>query len=314
MLDTGQIAKITSDSELSHQNYEKIAVFIQKNGVVTQKDIRDGTSLGKSVVIRGMKELRSEGLVIKKKEKEGRQSLYQWVGGTPAVEDELESATSKFVTASLLAETYDSLVNDAFALFSITFNGYGWEVIANLREGRTDTEIHQSLGNDVSLDSIRRILVISDAHNLIKIKRIRAPAGVDTVRLFEPLYRIESINKDYLEYMLLFRGLASAIQYRMDGQKTPGHSLLYDKMLDTDIQMLIQLKDKVMNKTTKEESELFAKLLSNYDYAPDLDRVYGDVNWRLILNQSENLKISDDDHLVVSNNFLTKNNQENRRN
>jgi hypothetical protein len=107
--------------------------------------------------------------------------------------------------------------------------------------------------------------------------------------------------------MLLFRGLASAIQYRMSGQKTPGHSLLYDKMLDTDIQMLIQLKDMAINKTTREESELFAKLLSNYDYASDLDRVYGDVNWRLILNQSKNLKISDDDHLVVSNNFLINN-------
>lgn len=307
MHETSQIAKIASDSELSHQNCEIIAEFIQKKVVVTQKDIRDGTSLGKTVVIRGIKELKNEGLVITKKEKEGRQSLYQWVGGTPAVEDELESATSKLVTASLLAETYDSLINDAFALFSITFNGYGWEVIANLREGRTDTEIHQSLGNDVSLDSIRRILVIGDAHNLIKIKRIRTPAESNIVRLFEPLYRIDSINKDYLEYMLLFRGLASAIQYRMSGQKTPGYSLLYDKMLDTDIQMLIQLKEAIMNKTPGEESELFKKLLSNYDYASDLDRVYGDVNWRLILNQSKNLKLSEDDHLIVSNNFLLNN-------
>ncbi len=307
MLDTGQLAKITSDSELSHQNYERIAEFIQRNEVVTQKDIRDGTSLGKSVVMRGIKELKSEGLVIIKKEKEGRQSLYKWVGGTPAVEDELESATSKFVTASLLAETYDSLINDAFALFSITFSGYGWEVIANLREGRTDTEIHQSLGNDVSLDSIRRILVISDAHNLIKVKRIRTPAGVDKIRLFEPLYRIECVNKDYLEYMLLFRGLASAIQYRMGGQKTPGYSLLHDKILDMDIQMLIQLKENITSKATRDESGLFMKLLSSYDYASDLDRVYGDVNWRLILNQSKNLKLSDDDHLMVSNNFLLNN-------
>jgi len=306
MHETRQIAKFTLGSELSIQNYEKIADFIQKKAEATQKEIADATSLGPSVIKRGIKELKNEGLIIKKKEMQGRKSLYQWVGGTSAVEDELESATSKFVTASLLAESYDLLVNDAFALFSIVFDGYGWEVIANLREGRTDTEIHQSLGNDVSLDSIRRILVISDAHDLIKIKRIRTPAGLNGVKLFEPLYRIDSINKNHLEYLLMFRGLASSIQYRMKGQKTPEYSLLFDKMLDTDVQMLIQLKDKIMSKTTGEENELFMKLLSNYDYASDLDRIYGEENWRLRLNQSKNLKLSADDHLIVSNNFLNK--------
>jgi transcription initiation factor IIE alpha subunit len=305
MHETSQIAKFTF-SELSIQNYEKIADFIQKNGVATQKEIADATSLGPSVIKRGIKELKNEGLIIKKRETRGRKSLYQWVGGTSAVEDELESATSKFVTASLLAETYDLLINDAFALFSIIFDGYGWEVIANLREGRTDTEIHQSLGNDVSLDSIRRILVISDAHDLIKIKRIRTPAGPDGIKLFEPLYRIDSINKNHLEYLLLFRGLASAFQYRTSGQKMPGYSLIFDKMLDTDIQMLIQLKDKIMSKTAGEEHELFMKLLSNYDYASDLDRVYGEENWRLRLNQSKNLKLGTDDHLMVSDNFLNR--------
>jgi hypothetical protein len=59
-----------------------------------------------------------------------------------------------------------------------------------------------------------------------------------------------------------------------------------------------------MNKTTREEHELFMKLLSNYDYASDLDRVYGEENWRLRLNQSKNLKLSADDHLMVSDNFL----------
>lgn len=304
MHEMSQIAKFTLGSELSIQNYEKIADFIQKNGMATQKEITDGTSLSQSVIKRGIKELKNEGLIIKKKETQGRKSLYQWVGGTSAVEDELESATSKFVSASLLAETYDLLINDAFALFSIIFDGYGWEVIANLREGRTDTEIHQSLGNDVSLDSIRRILVISDAHDLIKIKRIRTPAGPNGVKLFEPLYRIDNINKDHLEYLLLLRGLASAIQYRTSGQKMPGYSLLFDKMLDMDLQMLIQLKDKMASKTTREEHDLFIKLLSNYDYASDLDRVYGEENWRLRLNQSKNLKLSTDDHLMVSDNFF----------
>lgn len=304
MHEMSQIAKFTMGSELSIQNYEKIADYIQKVGVATQKEMVDATSLSLSVIKRGIKELKNEGLIIKKREMRGRKSLYQWVGGTSAVEDELESATSKFVTASLLAETYDLLINDAFALFSIIFDGYGWEVIANFREGRTDTEIHQSMGNDVSLDSIRRILVICGAQDLIKIKRIRTPAGLNGVRLFEPLYRIESINKDHLEYLLLFRGLASAIRYRISGQKMPGYSLLFDKMLDTDIQMLIQMKDKIMSKTTREEHELFMKLLSNYDYASDLDRVYGEENWRLRLNQSKNLKLSTDDHLMVSDNFL----------
>ena len=299
---TGQIAEALPDNELS--DHEKIADFVQKKNLVTQKEIIEATLLSKGKVSESIKTLRDEGLVIQKREKRGRQTVYQWVGGTPAIEDELQSATIKQVSASLLAETYDLLVTDSFALFSIIFDGNGWEVIANLKEGLTDTELHQSLGNDVSLDSIRRILVICGAHDLIKLNRIRMPAGRNTVKLFDPLYRIDSINKDHLEWLKLIRGLASAIHYKARGQKVIGYSHIYNKMLDENIQSLIQIEDKVLSKAKGEESELMSKILSNYDYAADLDRFYKEVNWRQWLNQSKNLKLGDDDHILVSDVFL----------
>lgn len=301
---TGQIAEILSDKESS--NYENIAKIIENRVFITQNEIREATSLSKGSVSQIIKRFRDEGLVILTKEKRGRQLLYQWVGGISAIEDELQSATTRHVSASLLAETYDALVTDAFALFSVLFDGAGWEVITNLKEGLTDTEIHQFLGNDVSLDSIRRVLVICDAHDLIKINRIRDPAGSKIVKLFEPLYRVEGVNKDYLEYMTLLRGLASAVQFRMTNQKTPNHSHIYNEILNKDIQLLVQLKEKILNKTSTEEAELLIKLVSNYDYAPDLDRLYRNENWRLKLNQCKSLKIDSNDRLVVSDNFINK--------
>lgn len=301
---TGQLAEILLDKKAV--NYENVARIVKENVVVTQNEIRDATSLSKGSVSQIIKKLRDEGLVIKIKKKRGRQSLYQWVGGVSAIEDELKTATIRHVSASLLAETYDALVTDAFALFSVLFDGAGWEVVANIKEGLTDTEIHQFLGNDISLDSIRRILIICDVHDLIKITRIREPAGSKIVTLFEPLYRIDSVNRDYLEYMVLIRGLASAIQFRMNTEKTPNFSHVYEGILNKDIQLFTQLKEKIMNKTTNEESELLTRLLSNYDYAPDLDRVYRNSNWRKKLNQFKSLKIGPNDHLVVSDSFINK--------
>jgi len=301
---TGQIAEILSDKEAF--NYENIAKIIKEKLFITQNEIREATSLSKGSVSQTVKKLRDEGLVILTKEKRGRQSLYQWVGGISAIEDELKTATTRRVSASLLAETYDALVTDAFALFSVLFDGACWEVIANIKEGLTDTEIHQFVGNDVSLDSIRRVLVICDAHNLIKINRIREPAGSKIVKLFEPLYRVDNVNKDYLEYMTLIRGLASAIQFKMTNQKTSNYSHIYEGILNKDIQLFVQLKEKIMNKTTNEEAELLIRVLSNYDCASDLDRVYRNENWRLKLNQCKSLKIDPNDRLVVSDGFINR--------
>jgi DNA-binding transcriptional ArsR family regulator len=301
---TGQIAEILSDKEII--NYENVARIIKEKIFITQNEIREATSLSKGSVSQIIKKLRDEGLVILIKEKRGRQSLYKWVGGISAIEDELQTATTRHISASLLAESYDALITDAFALFSVLFDGSGWEVVSNIKEGLTDTEIHQFLGNDISLDSIRRILVICDAHNLIKINRIRGPAGSETLKLFEPLYRIDSVNKDYLEYMILIRGLASAVQFRMTNQKTPNYSHIYEGILNKDIQLLAQLKEKIMSKTSNEELELLIKLLSNYDYAPDMDRVYRNFNWRIKLNQSKNLKIDQNDRLIISDSFINK--------
>lgn len=301
---TGKLAEILSDKGTS--NYEEVANIIKTKLNITQDEIRQSTSLSKGAVSQIIKKLRAEGLIIISKKKRGRQSLYQWVGGVSAIEDEIQSATTRHVSASLLAETYDALVTDAFALFSVLFDSDGWEVVANIKEGLTDTEIHQFLGNDVSLDSIRRILVICDSHNLIKINRIREPAGPQIVKLFESLYRIDEVNKDYLEYMILIRGLASAMQFRMTNQKTPNYSHLYEGILNKDMQLFWQLKEKILSKTSNEESEILNKILSNYDYAPDLDRVYRNSNWRTKLNQCKSLKINSNDRLLVSDNLINK--------
>lgn len=301
---TGKLAELLSDKDAS--NYEAVANIIKNKLTITQDEIRQETSLSKGAVSQIFQKLRAEGLIIVSKKKRERKTLYQWVGGVSAIEDELQSATTRHISASLLAETYDLFVTDAYALFSVLFDGDGWEVVANIKEGLTDTEIHQFLGNDVSLDSIRRILVICDSHNLIKVNRIREPAGSEIVKLFEPLYRIDKVNKDYLEYMILIRGLASAIQFRMTNQKTPNYSHIYEGILNKDMQLFWQLKEKILSKTSNEESEILNKILLNYDYASDLDRVYRNSNWRTKLNQCKSLKINSNDRLLVSDNLINK--------
>jgi len=303
---TAQMAKFV-ESETS--NHEKVAEILQqKNTSATINEIVDTTSLARSTVSRCLTMLRKEGLVVLTNEKKGRQSLYRWIGGIPALETELLEATTKHVSASLLAETYDALITDAFALFSILLENGNWEIITNLKEGLTDTELHQRVGNDISLDTIRRILVTCDAHNLIKINRIRESAGTDFVRLFEPLFRVDSVNKGILSDLIMLRGLASAIRFEIDDEPKNGYIHPYAILLKLTRNLYSSLQDTVLSTTDKNEQELFAKIIANvYDFAPDLDRVYRSENWRQKLKYSKNIIIDESsDHLLLTDDFTKK--------
>lgn len=303
---TAQMAKFIKDEP---SNYEKVAEILQqKNTSATINEIVEAVSLSKSTVSGCLKMLRNEGLVVLTNEKRGRKSLYRWIGGIPALETELLEATNKHVAASLLAETYDALITDAFALFSILLENNNWEVITNLKEGLTDTEIHQRVGNDIPLDSIRRILVTCDAHNLIKINRIRESAGADFVRLFEPLFRVDFVNKDRLNDLIMLRGLASAMRFEMDDGSKNGYIHPYAILLKLTRNLYSSLQDTVLLTTDKNEQELFAKIIANvYDFAPDLDRVYRSENWRQKLKYSKNIIIDESsDHLLLTDDFTKK--------
>ncbi len=303
---TAQMAKfIKGDAS----NYEKVAEILQqKNTSATINEIVETASLSISTVRGCLKMLRNEGLVVLTNEKRGRQSLYRWIGGIPALETELLEATNKHVAASLLAETYDALITDAFALFSILLENNNWEVITNLKEGLTDTEIHQRVGNDIPLDSIRRILVTCDAHNLIKINRIRESAGADFVRLFEPLFRVDFVDKDRLNDLIMLRGLASAMRFEMDDGSKNGYIHPYAILLKLTRNLYSSLQDTVLLTTDKNEQELFSKIIANvYDFAPDLDRVYRSENWRQKLKYSKNIIIDESsDHLLLTDDFTKK--------
>jgi transcription initiation factor IIE alpha subunit len=303
---TAQMAKFV---ESGTSNYEKVAEILQqKNTSATINEIVDTTSLARSTVSRCLTMLRKEGLVVLTNEKKGRQSLYRWIGGVPTLENELLEATNKHVSASLLAETYDALITDAFALFSILLENGNWEVITNLKEGLTDTELHQRVGNDIPLDTIRRILVTCDAHNLIKINRIRESAGTDFVRLFEPLFRVDSVNKSILSDLIMLRGLASAIRFEIDDEPKNGYIHPYAILLKLTRNLYYSLQDTVLSTTDKNEQELFAKIIANvYDFAPDLDRVYRSENWRQKLKYSKNIIIDESsDHLLLTDDFTKK--------
>lgn len=178
--------------------------------LATELNLKSNTSVG-----RRAKRLQKEGLVcIYTKDKN---NFVRWIGGIPALESELDKASNDYVRASLLAEYYDSMVTNAFSLLSILFEDHYWEIIMNLSNGLTDVELSQRTGNAINLDSIRRVMVTCSAHNLIKLSTVREPAINDPIKIFEPLYRIDEVDRKYLEYFIVIRGLASAAIGRMSG-------------------------------------------------------------------------------------------------
>jgi len=302
---TTQMAKFIA---IEPYSYERVAKVIQEKSVATLNEIAVATSLSKTTASQHITMLNREGLVVKTKVKRGKESLYRWVGGIPALENNLLEATSKHVSASLLAETYDTFITDAFALFSILFENNNWEVIVNLKEGLTDTEIHQRLGNDISLDSIRRILTTCDAHNLIKIERICEVAGTDFIRLFEPLFRVENINKNVLNSLIMLRGLASAVRFNLENKPKEGYVHPYAPLLDLTRKMNFAFLDVALSTADTKENELFIRIISNvYDFASDLDRVYRSENWRQNLKSTKNMLLDESsNHILLSDDFAKK--------
>jgi len=276
-----------------------IQILFDKKEASYQDLANDLNIKSKTTIGRRVKKLQNEGLVyIYKKEK--NINFVKWVGGVPAIESELIRATNNHVRASLLAEYYDKMVTNAFSLFSIIFEDNYWEIIMNLREGLNEVELSQRMGDAISLDSIRRVLVTCNYHNLIEIKTIREPSGNDIIALFEPLYRIEKLNREYLEYFIIIRGLASAMIAKMDNKIPPGYAHLYNGILKLIVPMFLALKDKAISNVSEADNKILEKMLSNYDFAPDLERIYKHENWRILLKGSNNIKIDErTDNLMI---------------
>ncbi len=281
---------------------KKILDYLQSKNEATYKELANELSIDESNVGKHLRKLEDEGLLIRYKKD---RMVAKWIGGVPAIEQELMNATNAHIKASLLAECYDDMITQAFAVFNLLFEDNYWELIMNLSEGLTEIELGQRIGAAIPLDSIRRVLVICDAHGLIKLIRIRDPAGNDLVKLTEPLFRVEYINKDFLNYMVVIRGLASAMQYRMEHKKSPGYTHPFEPLLDLSIEWFKSFKEFAISKTNLGEQALLLNILSNYDYSEDLDRIYRHDNWRTKAKASQNINIgSTSSHVLLSDNFV----------
>jgi DNA-binding Lrp family transcriptional regulator len=302
---TAKVAEIQSRNRLDSVD-QKIVKILQNRDEASYADLAKELDIkAKTTVGRRVKKLQNEGLVyIYKKNKN---NFVKWIGGVPAIESELIGATNKHVRASLLAEYYDLMVTNAYSLFSILFEDNYWEIIMNLKEGLDEAELSQRTGDAISLDSIRRILVTCDHHNLIKIKTIREPSGNDPITIFEPLYRIEKLNREYLEYFIILRGLASAMIAKMDNKIPVGYSHLYNGMLKLIVPMFLTLKDKSTSNISESDNKILEKMLLNYDFAPDLERIYKHENWRILLKGSNGIQINErTDSLMIRESLSEK--------
>ena len=303
-----QLSKVTHMAQILERKIsptdKKIVDFIQQqNNQSTLSEIAAGLSISKSTVSRRATALQKEGLVIKVKE--NNQTKVIWVGGIPALESELNEANKRHVSASILAESYDSLVTGHFSLFSLLFESHCWEVIMNLKEGLNDVEVSQRIGNTITLDMVRRVIVAGDAHNLIQISTIREPAGNDIVKIFEPLYKIDRVNKDFKDFFIIIRGLASVMSYKMEGNTSPTHVHLYETLLDSCIASFSLLVDKTLSTQNEIDNELLKNVIMNYDFAPDMDRIHKHDNWRKKMKNSNNVVLdTKTDHLLITKEFF----------
>jgi len=298
---TAQIGQIVNESISTTD--KKILEILQTKKESNYKELANELGIDASSIGRRIRKLQDEGLLIKYKK--DNKVIVKWIGGIPTIEQELMNATNTHVSASLLAECYDTMTLHAFAVFSLLFEDNYWEIVMNLKEGLTDLELNQRLGNTIPLDSVRRVLTICDTHNLVKLNRIREPAANNLIKLFEPIYRIEEVNKEFFNFMVIIRGLASAMQYRMENKKVPGCSHPFDPLLNLNVGLFMAFKEYLLSKTSVEEQTLLADILLNYDYSDDLDRLHGKDNWRAKIKSSNNINIgSTSNHVLLSDNFV----------
>jgi len=87
----------------------------------------------------------------------------------------------------------------------------------------------------------------------------------------------------------------------MTGISPSGHVPLYDGLLENVISMFLSLRDNIASNANESEIEILKRMLLNYDFAPDLDRIYEpNINWRKMLKTSTNIKIDErTDHLMI---------------
>lgn len=267
-----------------------ILEIVKNKGRVSYEDIALELSIDKSTVSRRVKKLIQEGLVISIKE--GRKSILIWVGGTPAMEDAIQKSIVNQIPAAILAEYYDTLVLKPFSIFSLLFEDHYWEIISNLKPGFNDVEIGQWIGKSISLDSIRRVLVICNSHNIISLKNLRDPSISDFSMIFEPIYQINTINQEMLDRLIIIRGLASAMVNKNQFGNPTEVSHFFDPILEIVESSFETLKNEVNSINNLNDQEILRKILINYDFARDMDRIFRGTNWRNKIKDSNIVKIN----------------------
>jgi DNA-binding MarR family transcriptional regulator len=301
------LPKITHVAKLINTRFSetdtKIINFLFEKKQASYNELADALGISKPTVSRRVRLIQKEGLVISYKS--NKESIIKWIGGTPALDAELVSSTSNNITASLLAENYDLLICDPFSPFSLIFENHCWEVIQNFKEGLNDLELAQNIGKAISLDTIRRIIVTGATHNIIKIKTIRAPAGNDITTLFDPLYKIEKVNRQFIQYLTLIRGLASAMSYNMEGKTSNSSIHPFAPILELNEQIFASFSNLITSINQNNDREILMKALANYDFAPDLDRLFKHENWRIKLKDADIVSLDPkSDNIVISKDFF----------
>ena len=300
---TAKIAKIVN-RPIDPVN-EKILKIVFERKEISVPDLASEVGIKPENIGRRTSILQNEGFVIKTKVGKNHMGLVKWIGGIPSLEEELDHSTKNHIPAGLLAESWDSMVCDPFSPFSLLFENHCWEVIENFKEGLNDLELSQQLGMATSLDAIRRIMIICSAHNLISIKIIRNPAGKDISILFEPIYKIEKINKHYIQYLIIIRGLASAMSYKLEGKASNTSIHPFTPILDLNEQIFELFMDVISSIKQTEDRDILSNAIKNYDFAPDLDRRFKHENWRLKINGATNVSLDPKtDNIIISQAFL----------
>jgi len=271
------------------ENDLKIIEYLSQNPdcELTYKEISENCHISTSTVSRRIKLMEIEGLIVKFRTKKG--TKVKWLGGIPSYEEELASATARRTSAASIAENYDLLILDRFSLFSLIFEDNYWEVFSNLKSGLNDVEILQNASNILPLDGIRRVLMTAEAHNLIKLKTLRQPAGNSPSLLFEPLYRIEEVNELYLNYLRIIRGLSSAISVNMEGWHDENTPHMYNNLLELTFKMFLGMEKSISENNDPNSKMILKLMLNNYENYSDLDKRSGEGSWRLLIKDTTDL-------------------------
>jgi predicted transcriptional regulator len=270
--------------------------IIQEKKEISYEDLADELGIHPSNVGRRATKLIKEGLIIKTKD--GKKNSLLWIGGIPALEADIKKASINHIPASVLAEYYDTMILQPFSIFSLLFENSYWEIFSNLKPGLNEVELSQRVGKALSLDSIRRILVTCSAHNIITLKNIREPAFNEISKMFEPLYRIDSVNEEYLNQLILIRGLASAVVCRIEGTRPDNFNHIYDSVLEINERLFYQLMEKIESSDNINDQDILKKLIFNYDFALDMERISRDNHWK---NKIKNSQIT---HLDAKSNHI----------